>query len=93
MSSFKATANSDHNSDPATQFYRDRMHSYLKQSNIPPTEWELNLRHESIHQETLSRFGGNSNTFEDRIQDAYAQVKRNHKELRRRSLIESVLGR
>lgn len=83
----------DQNSDPATQFYQDNMQSFLKKSKLPPTEWELNQQHKSVHEETLNRFASRSNSFDDEIEAAYKQVKKNHKELRSRSLIESVLGR
>ena len=92
-SSRSPDSNSDQNVDPATQFYQDRMRSFLKQSKIPPTEWELNQRHELIHEETLTRFGSNNDSFEDEIEAAYSEVKKNHKELRSRILIEAVLGR
>ena len=86
----------DQSVHPATKFYQDQMHSFLEESKIPPTEWELNQRHESTHRETLNRFGSNNNNknnFEDAIRAAYAQVRQDHKELRHRGLIESVLGR
>lgn len=83
--------------DDAAAFYRDNMHLYLKQSKLPPTEWELRQQHQSIHQETINRFGlydnNNNNRFDDEIKAAYDQVKQSHKELRHTTHIESVLGR
>ena len=85
--------------DDAAAFYRDNMHSYLKQSKLPPTEWELRQQHQSIHQETIDRFGlfdnnnNNNNRLDDDIKAAYDQVRQSHKELRHKTHIESVLGR
>jgi hypothetical protein len=40
----------------ATNFYREKMYSYLRDSPLPPTEWELKNHHEHLQQEVLTRF-------------------------------------
>lgn len=39
-----------------TNFYREKMYSYLRESPLPPTDWELKNHHEHLHQEALTRF-------------------------------------
>lgn len=93
----KNMSKSHYERDDAAAFYRENMHSYLRKSPLPPTEWELKQQHQSIQQETINRYGlcdnNNNDRLDDAIKAAYDQVKQSHKEQRYKCHIESVLGR
>lgn len=87
---------------PATSFYREKMDAFLKGSTLPPTEWELKNEHENLQKEAFNRFRSYSvdsnveqgeKVLEADLTRAFSEVKRNHKELRSKTLIDSVLGR
>lgn len=82
-------------------FYREEMDSFLQRSNLPPTEFELKNRHENIQKEAFRKyrsFSVDSPAAEEvqvqkSITKAYNDVRRDHKEMRSRVLIDSAIGR
>jgi len=46
--------------ESVTTFYRERMSSFLRESPLPPTDWELKNHHEHLQQEVLTRYRSSS---------------------------------
>ena len=85
----------------AASFYKEGMDSFLKKSNLPPTEFELKNRHENMQKEAFRKYRSisvdSTMTEEETVQKsiirAYNEVRRDHKEMRSRVLIDSAIGR
>lgn len=85
----------------AASFYKEGMDSFLKKSNLPPTDFELKNRHENLEREAFRKYRSISmdstvteeETVQKSISKAYNEVRRDHKEMRSRVLIDSAIGR
>ena len=97
----KENRNTDSAVRSAASFYKEQMDSFLKRSQLPPTEFELKNRHENLQKEAFHKYRSisvdSSMTEEERVKKsinkAYNEVRRDHKEMRSRVLIDSAIGR
>lgn len=99
-------SNENHSSaDPAVtaaSFYKEKMDSFLKERlNLPPTDYELKHRHENLQKEAFHKYRSFSvdssvkqdESVQNSIIRAYNEVRRDHKEMRSRVLIDSAIGK
>lgn len=75
------------------QHYKEQMSSWLESNKLPPTNWELKDKHQSLCSEVVSKSHDSLNTIKDEIDKEFKEVKTRHRLLREQSLIESAIGK